>query len=105
MDSLPVVSPKRIAKSCFNRWIALNGLRGTDYFGTVENFEHFRSTDRLATASVEIMTHPSLDQHGTVIDHLDNRPLADRLTYVFRDLCLSGYKDSAECKTNDDRAA
>ena len=104
MDSRPVVSPKRIAKSCLNRWITLNGLRGTDYFGTVENFEHFRSTDRLATASVEIMTHPSLDQHGTVIDHLDNRPLADRLTYVFRDLCLSGYSDRAVCKTGHTRA-
>jgi len=91
MDSRPVVSPKSIAKSCFNRWIAYHGFRGTDYFGTVENFEHFRSTDRLATASVEIMTHPSLDQKGTVIDHMDNLPLADRLARAFCDLRLSGY--------------
>ena len=95
MDSLPVVSPKRIAKSCFNRWIAHHGFRGTDYFGTVENFEHFRANDRLATASIEIMTHPSFDQQGTLIDHIDNLPLADRLTYVFRDFRLSGYSERA----------
>ena len=99
MDSLPVVSPKRIAKSCFNRWIALSGLCGTDYFGTVENFEHFRTNGRLATASIEIMTHPSFDQQGTLIDHIDNLPLADRLTCAFRDLRLSGYSERAAYNT------
>ncbi len=78
MDSLPVTSRKRIAKSCFNRWIAFHGLRGTDDFGTVDNFAHFRSNDRLATASIEILTHTSLDQEGTLLDHLNNLPLADR---------------------------
>jgi len=91
MDPLPILSLKRITKSCFNRWIAHHGFRGTDYFGTVENFEHVRSADRLATASIEILTHPSFDQDGTLIDHLDNRPLADRLARAFCDLPLSGY--------------
>lgn len=98
MDSLPMVSPKSIAKSCFNSWIAMNGLRGTDYFGTVENFEHFRSANRLAGASFEILTHPSLDQHGVLIDHLDHLSLADRLARVFQNLRLSGFSDHVDCK-------
>ena len=105
MDSLPVTSRKRIAKSCFNRWIAFHGLRGTDYFGTVENFEYFRAADRLATASIEILTHPSLDQEGTLIDHLDNLPLADRLARAFCDLRLSGYPGTEIVKTCQVRAA
>ena len=105
MDSLPVTSRKRIAKSCYNRWIAFHGLRGTDYFGTVENFEHFRSADRLATASIEILTHPSLDQEGTLIDHLDNLPLADRLARAFCDLRLSGYPGAETVKPFRIRAA
>ena len=105
MDSWPIASPKRIAKSCFNRWIALHGLRGTDYFGTVENFEHFRSAERLATASIEILTHPSLDPAGKLIDHLDNLPLADRLARAFCDLRLSGYPCAETVKPLKVRAA
>jgi len=105
MDSLPIASTKRIAKSCFNRWIALHGLRGTDYFGTVENFEHFRSSDRLATASVEILTHPSLDQAGNLIDHLDDLPLADRLSAAFGDYGLSSYPVAGGREKSNVRAA
>ena len=105
MDSLPFVSTKRIAKSCFNRWIAFHGLRGTDYFGTIENFDHFRSADRLANASIEILTHPSFDLEGTLIDHLDQMPLADRLARVFQDLRLSGFSDRAICRRCDGSAA
>lgn len=105
MDSLPIVSPKHMAKLCFNHWISLHGLRGTDYFGTVENFEQFRSEDRLATASIEILTHPSLNQQGTLIDHLDNLPLNDRLARVFRDLRLSAYSDPEVKRPIQDRAA
>ena len=35
MDSLPVLSPKRLAKTALNRWISLLGLRRTQFFGTV----------------------------------------------------------------------
>ena len=105
MDSLPALSVKRIAKSCFNRWITFHGLRGTDYFGTVENFERFRATDRLAAASVEILTHPSIDQAGTLIDHLDNLPLADRLARAFCGLQLSGYPCAETVKPLKVRAA
>ncbi len=91
MDSLPVVSSKYVAKLCFNRWVAFHGLRGTDYFGSVENFVHFRSTDRLSGVSIEILTHPSFDQGGTLIDHFDNLPLQDRLARAFCDLRLAGY--------------
>ena len=92
MDLLSRVSPKRIAKSCFNHWLTLHGLRGTDYFGTVENFVNFRRTQRVAGASFEIMTHPSFDEHGTLIDHTDHLPLADRLANALQDLQISGYR-------------
>ena len=105
MDSLPVVSPKYVAKLCFNRWVAFHGLPGTDFFGTVENFEHFRSTDRLAGASIEILTHPSFDQYGTLIDHLDNLPLEDRLSRAFCDLRLASYPHVAVRQPGNVRAA
>ena len=92
MDLLPRMSPKRIAKSCFNRWLKLHGLRGTDYFGTVENFVNFRSTQQVAGASFEIMTHPSFDESGQLIDHTDHLPLADRLATAFRGLRPGGYQ-------------
>ena len=105
MDSWPIASPKRIAKSCFNRWIALHGLRGTDYFGTVENFENFRSRDRLGAASVEILTHPSFDHAGNLIDHLDDLPLADRLSAAFGSYRLSPYSLAACREKSNVRAA
>ena len=92
MDSLSRISPKRIAKSCFNYWLTLHGLRGTDYFGTVENFADFRSTQRVAGASFEIMTHPAFDESNVLIDHTDNLPLATRLENAFRGLHLCGYR-------------
>ena len=92
MDSRSLISPKRVAKSCFNRWLTIHGIRGTDYFGTVENFENYRAANLLAGRSFEIMTHPSLDAHGALIDHIDNLLLADRLANAFRDLQLSGYE-------------
>ncbi len=91
MDLLPGISFKRIAKSCFNRWLTLHGLRGTDYFGTVENFVNFRCAEYVAGASFEIMTHPSFDESGQLIDHTDGRPLCERLARAFRDLKIVGY--------------
>lgn len=91
MDARPALSPKAVAKACFNRWIAHCDLRGTSYFGTVENFEQFRTRNRLPGSTFEILTHPSFDQDGTLIDHLDNLPLADRLAHAFQGLNLSGY--------------
>jgi predicted glycoside hydrolase/deacetylase ChbG (UPF0249 family) len=105
MDSLRVVSPKYVAKFCFNRWVAFHGLQGTDYFGTVENFEHFRATDRLAGASIEILTHPSFNESGTLIDHLDNLPLEDRLAHAFCDLRLASYPDVEVRESGNLRAA
>lgn len=105
MDSMPAVSPKYVAKFCFNRWVAFHGLRGTDYFGTVENFEQFRSADRLAGASIEILTHPSFDQGGTLIDHLDNLPLVDRLARAFCNLRLASYSDTEVRQSGNVRAA
>lgn len=92
MDLFPRFSPKRIAKACFNHWLTLHGLRGTDYFGTVENFVNFRCSQQVTGASFEIMTHPSFDASGHLIDHTDNLPLADRLANAFRGLQLSGYR-------------
>ena len=92
MDILPRVSPKRIAKSCFNGWLKLHGLRGTDYFGTVKNFVEFRNANHVAGASFEIMTHPSFDVSGLLIDHTDNLPLADRLGDAFCSLHLDSYR-------------
>ena len=88
MDSLPRLSPKRIAKSCLNRWLTIQGLRGTDYFGTVDNFADFRAANLLAG----IMTHPSFDANGVLIDHVENLPLSDRLADVFRDMAMLGYR-------------
>ena len=105
MDSLPALSAKRIAKSCFNRWIGLHGLRGTRFFGTVENFEHFRTMNRLSGSSFEILTHPSIDQHGTLIDHLDNLPLSDRLADAFQGVPLSSYANADARNSEQARAA
>lgn len=91
MDSLPWLSPKRIAKSGFNRWLTIQGLRGTDYFGTVDNFADFKAANLLAGYSFEIMTHPSFDANGILIDHVENLPLTDRLTDVIRNMPLLGY--------------
>jgi predicted glycoside hydrolase/deacetylase ChbG (UPF0249 family) len=91
MDPLPITSPKRIAKACFNRWIAISGLHRTSYFGTVENLERFRAGGRLSNLSIEVLTHPSFDQDGILIDHLDNLPLFDRLKQAFRGVQLSSY--------------
>jgi len=105
MDSLSAFSTKRIAKSCFNRWIALHGLRGTRFFGTVENFEHFRRMNWLSGSSFEILTHPSFDQHGTLIDHLDNLPLSDRLAHAFQGIPLSSYANADARDAEQVRAA
>jgi predicted glycoside hydrolase/deacetylase ChbG (UPF0249 family) len=94
MDVMPQISPKRIAKVCFNHWLTLHGLRGTDYFGTVENFVNFRCGQRVTGASFEIMTHPSFDASGQLIDHTDNLPLADRLFTAFRGMHISAYRPS-----------
>lgn len=92
MDVLPQLSRKRIAKLCFNGWLTLHGLRGTDYFGTVENLVNFRRTRHIAGASIEIMTHPSFDNAGQLIDHTDKMPLVERLANACRGLQLSGYR-------------
>ena len=96
MDSLPVLSPKRIAKTALNRWISLLGLRRTHFFGTVSNFEEFRTANRLSNCSFEIMTHPSISNDGALTDHLDDLPLADRLEFAFKGLRLSSYAVPSE---------
>lgn len=105
MDALPIASLKRIAKFCCNRWFAVHGLRTTEYFGTVENFEEFRKANRLAGGSFEILTHPSLDKQGVLIDHLDNLPLDDRLTRAFQGLVLSSFSDPEVKRPIKNRAA
>jgi hypothetical protein len=105
MDALPLTSAKSVAKACFNQVIAAWSLRGTDYFGTVENFEDFRTNGRLQGASLEILTHPSFDQDGVLIDHLDGQPLADRLSHAFRDFRLSAYQSDSFPVSSQERAA
>ena len=76
----------------FNQLIAAQGLRGTDYFGSVSNFEQFRNANLLDYASFEILTHPSFDERGILVDHVENLPLADRLASVFRGIPLAAYR-------------
>ncbi len=96
MDSMSRISVKRVFKSCFNQMIAFHGLRGTDYFGAVSNFEQFRNASLLGHASFEILTHPSFDGQGVLIDHVENAPLAERLATAFHGIELSAYPPSLE---------
>ncbi len=96
MDALPATSFKRIAKTCFNRWIESCGLRTSKFFGSVKNFEDFRTTSRVAGHSFEILTHPSFNKQGVLVDHLDNLPLVDRLTHAFRGMTLSGFSENED---------
>ncbi|HQX53055.1 MAG TPA: ChbG/HpnK family deacetylase [Planctomycetaceae bacterium] len=96
MDSMPRTSVKQFSKSCFNQMIAFHGLRGTDYFGAVSNFEQFRNANLLGRASFEILTHPSFDEQGVLIDHVENYPLAGRLATAFHGIAISAYPPSRE---------
>ena len=105
MDLLPRTSIKQFAKVCFNQLIAAHGLRGTDYFGSVSNFEQFRNANLLDYASFEILTHPSFDERGILVDHVENLPLADRLASVFCGIPLAAYSVGNHTPAWQNRAA
>jgi predicted glycoside hydrolase/deacetylase ChbG (UPF0249 family) len=91
LDDRSLMSAKAVAKALYNSVISASGRRGTQWFGSVENFAALRTTDSVSGSSFEILTHPSLDEHGVLIDHLDGRPLKDRLKTVFQGLRLVSY--------------
>ncbi len=87
----PTTILKRSLKTIFNTWLRTCGLSGTDYLGTVVDFQNIRKQGRHHHCSVEILTHPSLTADGTIIDHLDGQPLTGRLAETFGGLSLSSY--------------
>ncbi len=94
MDPLPRRSPKQIAKLAFNQVIVACGFRRTDYFGSVSNFEQFQTADKIDGASFEILTHPSYDDSGSLVDHVEGGVLIERLREVFKNHRLSSYSSA-----------
>lgn len=86
-----VSKKKRLLKSCFNAAIGLAGLRGTQHFGTVDEFDQYRKQNQLAADTFEILTHPAMREDGVILDHLDGLPLLDRLTNAFTGMQLISY--------------
>jgi predicted glycoside hydrolase/deacetylase ChbG (UPF0249 family) len=91
LDDRPLMSAKAVAKSLYNSVINASGRRGTQWFGSVEHFAALRATGCVPQGSIEILTHPSLDEHGVLIDHLDGMPLEGRLKTAFQGLRLVSY--------------
>jgi predicted glycoside hydrolase/deacetylase ChbG (UPF0249 family) len=91
MDRHSLMSAKAVAKSLYNSVISASGRRGTRWFGSVENFAALRATGCVPLGSFEILTHPSLNDQGVLIDHLDGLPLAERLRTTFQGLQLVSY--------------
>jgi hypothetical protein len=81
-------------------WPRLEQLGLADYFRypAIHWGPQSRSVQQIADElninvdTFEIMTHPSFDESGQLIDHTDNLPLADRLANAFRGLHLCGYQ-------------
>lgn len=88
--STPVA--KRIFKSLFNWSIDRSGLRGTDYFGSVDDFVSHKQSGDWGSFSYEILTHPKINQDGGLVDHVDQCPLEEKLLRAFDGLTKSSYR-------------
>lgn len=60
----------RVYKSAFNRRLSRGGFAGTRWFGDVDDWIYVRERrpDRAAIDDFELMTHPTLDERGVVVD-------------------------------------
>jgi predicted glycoside hydrolase/deacetylase ChbG (UPF0249 family) len=88
--------PKRLSKWMYNKAIELSGLRGTEFFGSVDDFERQKHTPGWDRCSYEILTHPTFDQNGSLFDHVEHCLLEQKLERVFQGLRKQSYRDIAE---------
>lgn len=70
---------KAAGKRVFNGWIQLSGLRCTRELTSVTGFERARARGDWQSTSWEIMTHPTYDEQGVLMDHVESVPLEARL--------------------------
>jgi predicted glycoside hydrolase/deacetylase ChbG (UPF0249 family) len=62
---------KRLYKTIFNQWYlkGIAGIRGTDYFGDLEDFQSLLASRTLRGKSIEVMVHPLLNESGALVDY------------------------------------
>ncbi len=85
---------KKIYKGAFNRWYLKGyaGIKGTDYFGDIDDFR-YSFADRLpAGKSVEVMVHPLFDGTGELVDY-DQQDLQNKLKGLFEGCNILSYND------------
>lgn len=82
---------KRIVKKLYNHWLHTEGFKTTEFFGSMEDVECVGVRDDL-----EIMVHPEFDQHGKLIDKVDElygHAVGRQLVLPAREFIMRGYKD------------
>ena len=71
---------RRAQHQAYNAWLTRAGLRGVQYFGTVDDLLWLAAQGRLpADATAEIMTHPSPGPGGSIVDAPSAVPMCERL--------------------------
>ncbi|MFM8476303.1 MAG: carbohydrate deacetylase [Planctomycetaceae bacterium] len=85
---------KAAGKRAFNGLIQLSGLRCTRHLTSVTGFERARAEGSWQTSSWEIMTHPTLDERGVLMDHVERLPLEARLRQAFTGIRLASFAEA-----------
>ena len=71
---------RRAQHVIYNAWLSRAGLRGVQFFGTLDDALWLAEQGRLPHGvALEIMTHPSRGPNRSVVDAPSTVPLADRL--------------------------
>jgi predicted glycoside hydrolase/deacetylase ChbG (UPF0249 family) len=69
---------KGVAKAVFNAWLASHGVKQVQFFGGIDDVMWLAAETSVDIRSIEVMTHPVIDEDGNVADGSDGL-LADRL--------------------------
>jgi predicted glycoside hydrolase/deacetylase ChbG (UPF0249 family) len=72
------VGVRGLGKVLFNAWLASHGLKQVQFFGGVDDLAWLAAEGAPAVESVEVMTHPVMDDDGQIADGSEGL-LADRL--------------------------
>lgn len=76
--------PKNAYKTLFNRRLAQSGWETCDYFGSATEVIEHAAFLQQHHASVEVMTHPTLDAHGAIVDACSGEELLPQLERLRR---------------------